>query len=251
MWNKTVRKYQLQELGKIIEYILLYRPDEFGLFLDEDGSLPIKELIWALHEEEGWKHIRLSHLKELVCSQFEPAFTLQGNYIKAKEPRERISSTTAPPRLLFYAAKRKAYPVILKHGLKTAGRPYVPLATTEEIALRIGKRRDPKPILLTIHAARAHEKGEVFSLCGELLYLVKALPPPFLSGPPLREPAKGARISRPKAPESRKVAVPEMTGSFLLDPARDPDPMRRERRKKDKELKRQRNRERRLKRSGR
>jgi hypothetical protein len=60
----TVKKYQLKELGKLIEYILFHRPDEFGLFLDDDDSLPIKELMWALHEETGWKHIRLGHLKD-------------------------------------------------------------------------------------------------------------------------------------------------------------------------------------------
>jgi putative RNA 2'-phosphotransferase len=246
-----VRKYQLQELGKLIEYILLYRPDEFGLFLDDDGSLPIKELMWAFHEEEGWKHIRLGHLKELAYSQFESSFTLEENCIKPKQPREQICSTTVPPRLLFHAARRKAYPVILKHGLKPAGRPYVPLATTEEAALRIGRRRDPKPILLTVQAAQAHDKGQVFYLCGKFLYLVKTLPPSFLSGPPIRESSKPAKVSRPKVAEPRKVDGPEMVGSFLLDPARDPDPMRRERRKRDKERKRQRSRERRLKRSGR
>jgi putative RNA 2'-phosphotransferase len=244
-----VRKYQLQELKKVIEYILLYRPDEFGLFLDDDGSLPIKELMWALHEEEGWKHIRLGRLKELAYSQPELAFTLEENCIKPKQPREQRSLTAVPPRLLFYAAKRKAYPVILKHGLRPGSRPYVPLATMEEIALRIGRRRDPKPILLTIHAAQAHDKGHAFSPCGELLYLVRTLPPSFLSGPPLPESPKPTKVSRPKAPKPRKVDVPEMTGSFLLDPARDPDPMRRERRKKDKERKRQRSRERRHKRS--
>jgi hypothetical protein len=151
--------------------------------------------------------------------------------------------------LLFYAARRKAYPVILKYGLRPAGRPYVPLATTEEIALRIGSRRDPKPILLTVHAVQAHEKGHLFSLCGEFVYLVKTLPSSFLSGPPLRESAKPTKISSPKPPKPRKADIADMAGSFLLDPARDPDPRRRERKKKDKELKRQRSRERRLKRS--
>jgi putative RNA 2'-phosphotransferase len=244
-----VGKYQLKELGKIVEYILLHRPDEFGLFLDDDGSLPIKELMWALHEEEGWKYVRRGHLKELAYSHREPAFTLEQNCIKPKQPRKQISSAAVPPRLLFYAAKRKAYPVILKHGLRPGGRPYVPLATTEEIALRIGRRRDPKPILLTIHAAQAHDEGHAFSPCGELLYLVKTLPPPFLSGPPLRESPKPTKVSRPKDPEPDKADIPEMVGSFLLDPARDPDPMRRERRKKDKDRKRQRSRERRHKRS--
>jgi len=211
-----VRKYQLQELKKLIEYILLYRPDEFGLFLDDDGSLPIKELMWALHEEEGWKHIRLGHLKELSYSHLESPFTLEENCIKPKQPREQISSAAVPPRLLFYAARRKAYPVILKHGLRPGGRPYVPLATTEEIALRIGRRRDPKPILLTIHAAKAHDEGHIFSHCGELLYLVRNLPPPFLSGPPLRESTKPTKVARPKAPEPVKIVVPEMTNDWFL-----------------------------------
>ena len=246
-----MRKYQLQELRKIIEYILFYRPDEFGLFLDDDGSLPIKELMWALHEEEGWKNIRLGHLKELAYSNLESPFTLEENCIKPTPAKKQTNSAAAPPRLLYFAARRRTYPVILEHGLRPGGRPYVPLATTEQIALRIGRRRDPKPILLTIHAVQAHDKGHVFYRCGELLYLVRTLPPTFLSGPPLREPSKPPKVSRPKAPEPSKIDLPEMIGCFLLDPARDPDPMRRERRKKDKELKRQRSRERRLKKSGR
>ena len=241
-------KYQLKELGKIVEYILLHRPDEFGLFLDDDGSLPIKELMRALHEEKGWKHIRFGHLKELAYSPLELAFTLEDKHIRPKHARDRITSAAVPPRLLFYAAKRKTYPVILKHGLRPGGRPYVPLATSEEIALRIGRRRDPKPILLTVHAVRAHDGGHAFFRCGELLYLVKTLPPPFLSGPPLREPPKPRKVSRPQITEPGEKTVPEMTGSFFLDPERDPDPMRRERRKRDKERKRQRSRERRHKR---
>jgi putative RNA 2'-phosphotransferase len=244
-----VNKHQLKELAKLIEYIIFYRPDEFGLFLDDDGSLPIKELMWALHEEEDWKHIRLGHLKELAYSRFEAPFALEKNAVKPKQPREQIRSATLPPRILFYAARRKGYPVILKYGLRPAGRAYVPLATTEAIALRIGRRRDPKPIPLTIHAARAHDDGHTFSLCGEFLYLVKALPSSYLSGPPIRESARPSKVSRPKGSQPGKLDAPEMIGSFLLDPARDPDPMRKERRKKEKELKRQRSRERRFKKS--
>lgn len=242
-----VKKYQLKELKKIIEYILLYRPDEFGLFLDNDSSLPIKELMWALHEETGWKHIRLGHLKELAYSGLELAFILEEKHVR---PNREIAQTSADtlPTLLFFAARRKAYPVILKHGLRPGGRDYVPLATTEEMALRIGKRRDSKPILLTVHAAQAHESGHPFFTCGDLLYLVNALPADFLSGPPLREPPPSRKIQKKEPPKPLKPEVPEMTGSFLLDPERDPDPMRRQRRKREKERKRQRTKERREKR---
>ncbi|MCG6944847.1 MAG: RNA 2'-phosphotransferase, partial [Deltaproteobacteria bacterium] len=171
-----MKKYQLEELKKIIEYILFYRPDEFGLFLNDDDSLPIKELMWALHEETGWRHIRLGHLKELAYSGRELAFTLEEKHIRPKGEITETPADTLPPRLLFYAARRKAYPVILKHGLRPGSRPYVPLATTEEMALRIGKRRDSSPILLTVDAAEAHDCVHPFFSCGVVLYLVKTLP---------------------------------------------------------------------------
>ena len=239
-----MKKHQLKELGKIIEYILLYRPDEFGLFLDDDDSLPIKELMWALHEETGWKHIRLGHLKELAYSGLELAFTLEEKHIRPKREITQTTSDTLPPRLLFFAARRKAYPAILKHGLRPGSRPYVPLATTEEMALRIGKRRDPKPILLTVRAAQAHDSGHPFFTCGDLLYLAKTLPARFLSGPPLGEPPPSRKIPKKKPPKPLKLEIPKMSGSFLLDIEKDPDPMRRQRRKREKERKRQRSKER-------
>jgi putative RNA 2'-phosphotransferase len=239
-----VKKHQLKKLGKIIEYILLYRPDEFGLFLNDDGALPLKELMWALQEETGLKHIRLGHLKELAYSGLELAFTLEEKHIRPKREINQTTSDTLPPRLLFFAARRKSYPAILKHGLRPGSRPYVPLATTEEMALRIAKRRDPKPILLPVHAAEAHDSGHPFFTCGDLLYLVKTLPARFLSGPPLAKPPPPRKIPKKEPPKPLKPEIPEMSGSFLLDIERDPDPMRRQRRKREKERKRERSKER-------
>jgi putative RNA 2'-phosphotransferase len=242
-----VGKHKLKELGKIIEYILHHRPDEFGLFLNDDGSLPIKELIWALHEETGWKHVRYGQLKELSYSGLELTFTIEEKHIRPKSAPGQTMQNAVPPRLLYFAARRKAYPVILEHGLRPGGRPYVPLATTEDLALRIGKRRDPKPILLTVLAAQAHDSGHRFLNCGDLLYLVKNLPPPFFSGPPIRETPQPRKISRPTPSPVQKPEIPEMAGSFLLDSARDPDLLRRQRSKQKKDRKRQISQERRRK----
>jgi putative RNA 2'-phosphotransferase len=219
-----VGKHKLKELGKIIEYILHHRPDEFGLFLNDDGSLPIKELIWALHEETGWKHVRYGQLKELSYSGLELTFTIEEKHIRPKSAPGQTMQNAVPPRLL-----------------------YVPLATTEDLALRIGKRREPKPILLTVLAAQAHDSGHRFLNCGDLLYLVKNLPPPFFSGPPIRETPQPRKISRPTPSPVQKPEIPEMAGSFLLDSARDPDLLRRQRSKQKKDRKRQISQERRRK----
>jgi putative RNA 2'-phosphotransferase len=90
------------------------------------------------------------------------------------------------------------------------------------MALRIGKRRDAKPILLTVHAGRAHEKGQQFVQAGELLYLVREVPSQFLSGPPLREVPPAGKPSRAGRPQAAEPEALQMPGSFLLDPSRDP-----------------------------
>jgi len=237
-------KHQLKELARIIDYILCRRPDEFGLFPDDDGSLPVKDLIWALHEERGWAYVRQAHLKELAYSGLQVNFSLDDARIRPKAPSPVRPAATDPPRLLFHGARRQAYQTILEHGLRPGGRAHLVLATTEEMALRIGKRRDAKPVLITVHAARAHEAGHQFLRCGELLYLVRELPATFLAGPPLeqvRPPAKAPR----KSPGTADPGVWQTPGSFLLDPSRSPDQGGAGRGKKGVDWKRQLRRERR------
>jgi putative RNA 2'-phosphotransferase len=231
-------KHQLKDLAKIIDYILLRRPDEFGLFPEDDGSLPVKELLWALHEEPGWSYVRPSHLKELAYSGIPVNFSVHDTTLRPNSPSLFVLAPSIPPLLLFHGARRRAYPAIFKHGLRLGGRTHVALATTEEMALRIGSRRDAKTVLLTVHAARAHEAGHQFLRCGELLYLVKEVSPLFLAGPPpdrVQAPAGAAK--RPAVGVDREAW--QSPGSFLLDPSRIPDQSRADRGKKDLNWKRQ------------
>jgi putative RNA 2'-phosphotransferase len=241
--------YRLKELAKIIHYILLHRPDEFGLFPEDDGSLPIKDLLWALHEEPGWSYVRPSHVKELTYSGIPVNFSLRDTYLRPNCSTPFVLSPSTPPRLLFHGARRQAYPAILRRGLRPGGRAHVALATTEEMALRIGRRRDARPVLLSVHAARAHEAGHKFVRCGELLYLVKEIPPLFVIGPPLDQVQPPARSAKKPEEVSDRDAW-QTPGSFFLDPSTIPDRSRHERGKKKVDWKRQVRRERRRKKGG-
>ena len=48
-----------KQLAKLLNYALGRDPDEFGLVPDESGFIKIKELLKALHEEDGWKLLYL------------------------------------------------------------------------------------------------------------------------------------------------------------------------------------------------
>jgi len=41
----------------MLTYILAYRPDEFGLVPSEEGFVRYKDLLKALHEEDGWRTV--------------------------------------------------------------------------------------------------------------------------------------------------------------------------------------------------
>lgn len=219
---------QPKQLGKLLHYILGYRPDEFGLAPDTDGFLLLKELQQAIREEEGWSYVRLTDIQEVLLVQ-PSRFELLDDRIRLN-PHEVSGlfihpEPAAPPEFLHHGARRKAYPHILEKGLRPSRFPYVCLTCQENLALRIGQRRDPKPVLIKVHAARAHEEGIPFSRVGELLYLVQSLPPNYIEGPPLPREKPFPK----KAPEG---SVYEPPGSFEVNLRSIPKRLHREKEKR-------------------
>jgi putative RNA 2'-phosphotransferase len=99
------------------------------------------------------------------------------------------------------------------------GQHQVFLATTKEMALRMGRRRDIKPVLLTIQALRASEAGVTFSRQGEELYMADHIPLGYFSGPPLPN-----EKEEPSKPKRESTFAPEaLAGSFALDMERSPE----------------------------
>lgn len=200
-------KYRRERLSKLLSYILRHRPDEYGLVLDAEGYVPLKELIQALHEEGDWSFVKPDHVQEIALTSDRVRFEMDGGRIRATYghslPIKIEYQRAAPPKTLYHGTRRRAYPVILEHGLKPMGRQYVHLATTKELALRIGKRRDPEPVLVEIHALRAHQEGIPFYQANELIFLVDSLPPHYLSGPPLSK----VKIERPAREEKKEIAI--------------------------------------------
>ena len=231
-------KKKYKRLVKFLTYVLCHRPDEFGIFLDEDGSITIKELLRAVKEEEGWGFVRESHLKDLNMLGFKPPFSVEGKRIKlVEEVPKPYYPTESPPKILFCGVRSKALHHIYNFGLNPIPRKYIPLCISKELALRIGKRREKNPVLLKIKAQEAESEGILFRSHGEMMFLSEELPLKFISGPPL--PQKEEK--KPKETKVKKAPTPELekhAGSFFLDLAKDPDQLRRYKLKKKKEASR-------------
>jgi putative RNA 2'-phosphotransferase len=216
------RRQDHKETGlvKMLAYVLGVAPQEFGLVADDDGWISLKELTKALHEEEGWRGVRESMIVDAVGRLAPDELELKDKLIRSrtrKPPRPRPG--VEPPPHIFLGLKRRAWPVAMDRGLEAReGAPLV-LAKSEEFALRLGRRRDAEPVIITVQAVQAMDKGVMFSSLGEELFLADWIPADCLMGPPLPEkmPPKKPAKPKPEKPAGPIMPSPEsMPGSFIV-----------------------------------
>jgi len=212
-----------------MSYILGNRPDEFGLVPDRQGYITIKEFLKAINEEPNMAYVRESHIREVLLHERDGIFEIGGEKIRSTKrefcPVERERDLAPPPKILFKGVKRKAYPYILKSGLFPGSKEHVVMTRDRDLAIRIARRLDQKPIVLEISAGSANENGITFYHFGDSLYLADRVPVQFISGPPLPK-------ELPSREETSKKAREKDPGSFILKAEKDPDLKRRKKAKK-------------------
>ena len=216
--------------------MLGHRPDEFGLVPDSKGDIPFKELLQAIHEEEGWRYVRRSHINEVLLGRDRSLFESEDESIRSVERRWELDphSPAQVPKILFTAIRRKAHPVVMERGLRAVQDRYLILTPVREMALRIGRRRDQEPVLLEILSEVAKEKRALFFSLGDL-FLSPEIPVKSIAGPPLPKELSEDRREKGKEKEKPVKGPPAPSpGTFTLDPSRDPDPYRKAKGKKKK-----------------
>ena len=237
MTSKTLKRQD--SLEKMLRYVLGSAPDEFGLYPDSQGFVPLKSLLAALGEEEGWRGVREGQIMMLVnqpggASSLEAADDL----IRCKPALAALPPEAPPesalPKMLYAAFKPTAWAVISQRGLKPkAGEDVVRLWSEAEMALRVGRRRSAPAVLITVRAARARQAGTVFRPYSYRLWLADEVPAEFLSGPPvpLEEPA--SRAPGPPLPPPAEVVTVHRGKSKHGDAPDWKNQTRRERRRGD------------------
>ena len=211
--------FKLEEIKKQMNYILSRSPDEFGLLPDSEGFVKIKDLIQVLHEE-GLSFVRKSHIDELMMWEGRGLFEIdeEGKRIKAKDQywSDFIQPVTDVPKILYTCIRKRAYPVVLKKGLFQDNNSYVILSASKEMALRIGKRKSPEPILLEVRTYEAMDQGCLFFSFGKL-YLTHWIPAQCIFGPPLeQEKEKDKKKKKKEEREKDKIKKAFTAGTFVM-----------------------------------
>ena len=212
-------KYQrdAERFLKLLIYILGRHPDEFGLVPDSDGYVKVKDLLKAVCEEDGWRHVRLKHIDDLFLTLGDPPLERDGNLIRARN-REKVPPQTEvanPPRLLYTCVRQRAYPVVYNKGITGMGVPRVILSSDRKLAERIGRRYDRRAVLLTVNTRQCQARGIQFFSVGECVFWAVEIPQECFSGPPL--PEEKPSLKKPVKDDQ----APPTPGSFILDPFAD------------------------------
>lgn len=211
-----------EKLNTFLGYVLGRNPYEFGLVPDEKGYVKLKDLIKAVREEEGFRNVTTGGINEMILSVKSPMIECSEDLIRSVN-RENLpppTCDTSRPKLLYVAVRGRAHSHVISKGIQPYdGQPYVILSSDKDMAERIGQRRDPNPVVITVHTGQAEDLGVLFTYGGESIFLARNLPPECLSGPPLAPPEEDRGKSRkPKSPDKKVRPTP---GSFFLDLSED------------------------------
>jgi len=203
---------QLEDLAKILTYMLCHRPDEFGLVVAAQGFVSVKGLLQALSQEPGWGFVRRHHLEQVAGLLHPPRFELAAERFRALPPGgvNLRRPGDLPPPLLYLAIPPKIHPRVFEEGLRAPPGQELLLATAPERALELGRRRSPDPVLVTIQAQAAARGGVVLQGYGEGLFLAAAVPREYLQVPPVPE-----KRQKPKTEKAPAPSPPP--GSVLTD----------------------------------
>jgi putative RNA 2'-phosphotransferase len=213
--------YNPKTLAKTLSTILYHSPGEYGLFWDSDGTMPWKELYWALQEDPSLRFVRESHLKEITYLDIEFPAVLDGKLCRLKEgfPPPHYAPAPDPPRRLFHGCPRRRLPIVRDHGLRPTSRPFLRLFGEREMALRLARRRDADCLIVEVRTETASAEGVAVLAAGGPLYLSSAIPPSSLVLPLVREQDVSRTTDGKKEKSTPKATRPASPGSFLVSPA--------------------------------
>ena len=175
---------KLENLSKEISYALRHAPWEYELEMDEEGWVPVEQLLDALHRNEKWVNIGEADLKEMIEKSEKKRHELADGRIRAfyghSIPMKILKEEKMPPDVLYHGTARRFLESINENGLLPQSRQYVHLSQDIETAENVGRRHDDKPCILIIDAKKAWDDGVRFYLGNQKVWLADTIPSRYI-----------------------------------------------------------------------
>ena len=173
------------KLSKEVSYALRHAPWEYELEPDENGFVPIVQLLHSLNSSNEYdKEITKEDLEYIISHSDKKRHEIVGNKIRAlyghSIPTKIEKTTGIPPDVLYHGTAKRFLDSIMKEGLLPMKRQYVHLSTDIDMATLVGKRRDANPIIIEIDAKAASNDGIKFYIGNDNVWLCDKMPAKYI-----------------------------------------------------------------------
>ncbi len=173
------------KLSKEVSYALRHAPWEYELELDENGFVPIEQLLHSLNSlNEYGRDVTKEDLEYIIANSDKKRHEIVGDKIRAlyghSVPTKIEKTPGNPPDILYHGTARRFLDSIMKDGLLPMKRQYVHLSIDTDMATLVGKRRDADPIILEIDAKKAMAEGNKFYIGNDKVWLCDKMPAKYI-----------------------------------------------------------------------
>jgi putative RNA 2'-phosphotransferase len=183
--TRPVKYPTSSEVSRAISHALRHEPWLYELELDNEGWVDLSDLVAALQTQgPDWSLLAADDIIKVVEHSDKKRHEVVGGHIRAlyghSLPGRLKKEIAAPPEWLFHGTSPDGARQILGVGLLPMGRQYVHLSLDIEMALAVGRRKAPEPVLIRVEANRAAQDGVCFYLGNDKVWLADAVPPRYL-----------------------------------------------------------------------
>lgn len=178
-----MKEKDTKHISKFLSLILRHQPQLIGIELDAQGWVNVDELLKQVNAHgHSLDTELLNHVVE-TNSKKRFAFDESGLKIRASQGHsvevELGYQAQVPPEILYHGTGKKSVTAIQQSGLEKRGRQHVHLSRDIETAKQVGGRHG-KPAVFNVLAGEMHQKGYVFYLSENKVWLTDAVPAEFL-----------------------------------------------------------------------
>jgi len=162
--------------------VLRHKPETIGLVLDKNGWVEVKKLLRQLPQHAL---LNMIDLEEIVATNNKNRFEFNEGKIKIRARQGHSINVDlglepkVPPCFLYHGTATRFVDSIKKKGLIKGSRQHVHLSSDHETAVKVGGRHG-KVVVLTVKAQDMSEKGFVFYLSNNGVWLTDHVPFEYL-----------------------------------------------------------------------
>lgn len=176
------------KLSKMMSHALRHEPWIYELEMDDEGWVPVDDLIRALHSiNEAWTTLDEFELEKLIERSEQKRHEIKDGRIRASYghsfPGKLKRRAAVPPEMLFHGTSLSAMSRIKTTELAPMKRQFVHLSASCRNALEVGRRKAKEPVILEIRARNAWENGIRFYEGNSHVWLADTIPSAFIVFP--------------------------------------------------------------------